>query len=80
MDKAGALYGTTQRGGVPSSGGTVFQLKQASGVWAETVLYSFRSADNHIPVASLLLGGKGTLYGTTAGWSGNAGMVFKIHF
>jgi uncharacterized repeat protein (TIGR03803 family) len=80
MDKTGALYGTTQRGGLPSSGGTVFQMTQSGGVWTETMLYSFKSRDNHIPVANVLLGGKGILYGTTAGWSGNAGMVFKIHF
>ncbi len=80
MDKTGALYGTTQRGGLPSSGGTVFQMKQNAGVWTETVLYSFIPRDNHIPVASVLLGGKGILYGTTAGWSGQAGMVFKIHY
>jgi uncharacterized repeat protein (TIGR03803 family) len=77
MDNAGAFYSTTQRGGLPSSGGIVFQLKQAGGVWTENVLYSFIPVKNHISAAELLLE-KGTLYGTTVGRRGNAGMVFEL--
>lgn len=78
MDKTGIFYGTTQRGGLPSSGGTVFQLKQDSGVWTESVLYSFVYACNHFSAGGLFLGEGGTLYGTTVGIEGNSGMVFKL--
>jgi len=78
MDKNGVFYGTTQYGGLPSNGGTVFQLKQESGTWTESVLFSFKSSSNQLPAAGLLLGGSGTLYGTTVGEGGNAGIVFKL--
>jgi len=78
MDKNGVFYGTTQYGGLPSNGGTVFRLKQESGTWTESVLFSFKSSSNQLPAADLLLGDRGTLYGTTIGSGMNAGMVFKL--
>jgi uncharacterized repeat protein (TIGR03803 family) len=77
MGKVGVFYGTTQYGG-PLNGGTVFQLKQENGIWTESVLYSFKGIDNYCSAAGLLLGEGGTLYGTTVGHAGNAGMVFEI--
>ena len=47
-DTAGDLYGTTGGGGdstncnLGSGCGTVFELTQQSGVWTQTVLYSFQ--------------------------------------
>jgi uncharacterized repeat protein (TIGR03803 family) len=78
MDKAGVFYGTTQHGGLPSGGGTVFQLKEDGGAWTEKVLLSFRNSNNQLPAAGLLLGENGTLYGTTIGAGGNAGIVFEL--
>jgi uncharacterized repeat protein (TIGR03803 family) len=78
MDREGTFYGTTQYGGYPSDGGTVFQLKLQGGIWTETVLYSFIDGSNHFSAAGLLLGKNGTLYGTTVGSRGNAGMVFRL--
>jgi len=51
--------------------GTVFQLTPpgaAGGSWTETVIYSFTAAngDGAFPVAGLLLGANGVLYGTTS--------------
>jgi uncharacterized repeat protein (TIGR03803 family) len=78
MDRNGTFYGTTQFGGLPSNGGTVFELKLQGGIWTESVLYSFIYSPNHFSAASLLLGKHGTLYGTTVGNNRNAGMVFKL--
>lgn len=78
VDKKGILYGTTQYGG-PSNGGTVFEMKQDGGSWTESVLYSFTAIHNQLPVAGLLFGKGGTLYGTTIGNTKRAGMVFKLH-
>jgi len=45
LDQEGNVYGTTVAGGAKGKGGTAFRLKrQASGKWAETVLYNFCSA------------------------------------
>jgi uncharacterized repeat protein (TIGR03803 family) len=75
----GVLYGTTQYGGsstlctlnnVVVGCGTVFQLTPPvtpGGAWSETVLYTFtgQDGDGALPVAGLVLGKNGSLYGTT---------------
>jgi len=43
FSKTGTLYGTTYGGGT-ANWGTVFELAQTSGVWAETVLWNFLGA------------------------------------
>jgi uncharacterized repeat protein (TIGR03803 family) len=62
-DKEGNLYGTTYEGGDYNSG-TVFELALSG---TETILHSFdfNGSDGYYPNASLVLGGKGNLYGTT---------------
>lgn len=77
VDKNGTFYGTTQFGGHSSRAGTVFQLKQESGTWNESVILSFRANRNQISSAGLLLRG-GTIYGATVGSQGTAGAVFKL--
>ena len=68
MGPGGTLYGTTTAGG-SSNNGTVFSLTPPAspgGPWTESVLYSFAGApDGALPVGSLLMGPRGTLYGTT---------------
>jgi uncharacterized repeat protein (TIGR03803 family) len=68
MGPGGTLYGTTTAGG-RSNNGTVFSLTPPAspgGPWTESVLYSFAGApDGALPVGSLLMGPRGTLYGTT---------------
>jgi len=63
----GTLYGTTYNGGSAGMGmGTVFQLTSSLGVWTETVLYSFMGGvDGANPLADLVIGTNGALYGTT---------------
>jgi len=90
LDSAGNLYGATQFGGgteaiCPSGCGTVFKLTPSSqGTWDESILYRFQGgSDGASPHASLLLGPRGELYGTTqAGGSTNCvsgcGTVFKL--
>jgi uncharacterized repeat protein (TIGR03803 family) len=81
----GALYGTTAFGGAFSTG-TIFEIAPPAspgGAWTETVLYdaSFYAPTGgytsfpQSPYASLTVGKKGTLYGTT---TGDAGMVFEL--
>ena len=73
---AGSLYGTTFSGGTARAG-TVFMLSPTG---KETVLYNFRAgADGAFPVAGLMRGAKGELYGTTVeGGVANHGTIFKL--
>ncbi len=75
-DSTGHLYGTTAGGGT-SGAGVVFKVDMSGN---ETVLYSFTGgADGNEPSTGVILGPKGTLYGTTAfGGQTNAGVVFEI--
>jgi uncharacterized repeat protein (TIGR03803 family) len=76
-DASGTLYGTTYFGGA-SNLGTVFKLDNAG---VETVLYSFTggATDGAYPLAGLLQGATGTLYGTTnLGGASNLGTVFRV--
>jgi uncharacterized repeat protein (TIGR03803 family) len=75
-DSAGNLYGTTFAGG-SGGGGTVFQLDAAN---KETVLYNFKAGrDGGHPIAGLVRGSGGALYGTTVeGGFSNLGTVFKL--
>jgi len=73
----GYLYGTTVYGG-RYNGGTLFRMTTGG---VETILYHFGSQANDglYPVAALVQGSDGTLYGTTdyGGVSGD-GTVFKM--
>jgi len=68
--RKGALYGTTLFGG-ESGYGTVFQLipPATGGLWTETVLHSFsgENGDGASPLAGVVLGANGVLYGVTLG-------------
>src|SRR5271163_2430536 len=63
FDADGNLYGTTYSGG-DYGHGTVFELAPSG---TETILHSFdfNGSDGYYPYASLVLLGKGNLYGTT---------------
>jgi len=82
VGKNGNLYGTTSEGGAYGAG-TVFEVS-AGGV--ETVIYSFNpnnGTDGASPDSLLVLGKKGTIYGTTLGGGahfsdGYPGTVFKL--
>jgi uncharacterized repeat protein (TIGR03803 family) len=78
----GNFYGTTFLGGMHNKG-TVFQITPAG---VETVLHSFsgdngvaNSTDGAEPIADLIQGTDGNLYGTTEfGGADDLGTVFKI--
>lgn len=101
----GVFYGTTASGGASTTClfgaslgcGTVFQLTPpatAGGAWTETVIYSFTAlnGDGAYPVAGVVLGKGGVLYGTTtyggaatsgspcifSGTTPGCGTVFKL--
>ncbi|MGA3193452.1 MAG: choice-of-anchor tandem repeat GloVer-containing protein [Terriglobales bacterium] len=86
-DTTGNLYGTTGGGGAStncnlgSGCGTVFELTQQSGVWTQTVLYSFQGAsvgDGSGPQSGLVMK-SGAIYGTTASGGANGyGTVFEL--
>ena len=83
IGRGGVLYGTTSRGGT-YYGGTVFALtpptKPGAG-WTETLLHSFdpETFDGFYPLAGVLIGNGGVLYGTTsAGGSFGQGIVFQL--
>jgi uncharacterized repeat protein (TIGR03803 family) len=81
FDRAGNLYGTASGGGDPNcSCGVVFKMTPgAKGKWNYTVLHRFKGTDGWSPEASLVVDGKGNIYGTTvAGGAGSAGVVFEI--
>jgi hypothetical protein len=76
LDSKGALYGTTYAGGdsqgdCGASGcGTAFGLQpptKSGGAWTETILHRFNptKSDGELPMAGLIMGKKGLLYGTT---------------
>jgi hypothetical protein len=77
----GVLYGTTSAGGTvqcytigtttTNGCGTVFQLTPPSapgGAWTESVIYNFTGADGDgaVPIAGVVVGQNGTMYGTTS--------------
>jgi len=62
----GTLYGTTEYGGT-TGGGVVFQLKERLSSWTLNPLYEFAEGtqDGYFPVAGVVIGPNGALYGTT---------------
>lgn len=60
----GALYGTTQFGGVHDDNGAVFRIT-TNGDY--NLLYSFSGTDGNYPVADLVSSGEGAFYGSTSG-------------
>ena len=68
-DASGALYGTTEFGGIgcaDSNGcGTVFKLTPGTSGYTERVIHSFSGKDGAYPGAGLIADASGALYGTT---------------
>jgi uncharacterized repeat protein (TIGR03803 family) len=84
FDKYGALYGTTNNGGLGAAPGfgTVFKLAPPSsigGTWSESVIYAFTGGDDGANPGIAVLPIGGALYSTnTAGGTFNAGTAFKL--
>ncbi len=81
-DGQGNLYGTTSQGGDSGfDSGVVYELVPSGDSWTEQVLHTFThdGGDGQSPIAPLLFGPKGYLYGTTQlGGTYNHGGVFGI--
>jgi hypothetical protein len=87
MDKKGALYGTTGRGGgrCPageySCGGTVYMLvRPAKGktAWPYKVIADFGGTDGSYPVSGVMRAKSGALYGATE-YGGDVACTFEPH-
>jgi uncharacterized repeat protein (TIGR03803 family) len=84
IDGAGNLYGTTGSGGLAgceqNGCGIVFKLSRAGSGWTLSPLYTFTGGDDGaLPLARVILGRNGTLYGTTGiGGANNTGVVFNL--
>ena len=78
-DANGNIYGTTQGGGSIDYG-TAFELMPGrKGQWTETVLVSFTGQNGLLPIAGLIFGTNGNLYGTAAGGGAEGkGAVFEL--
>ncbi len=84
--KGGVIYGTAYGvlGGGPGYSGAVFSLtppSEAGGSWTMTVLHSFNAGDDGgNPMAGVVIGDDGVLYGTTTagGGTGKFGTVFAL--
>jgi len=63
IDSSGALYGTTAEGGAHGAG-TAYKLTPTKSGYEKSTLFSFPRSHDAEPVASLLLGKRGALYGT----------------
>jgi uncharacterized repeat protein (TIGR03803 family) len=73
MDRTGNLYGTAYEGG-GSNRGTVFKLARKGSGWVFSSLYSFTGQlDGGAPIARVVFGPNGSLYGTTEFGGRNCG-------
>jgi|HubBroStandDraft_5_1064220.scaffolds.fasta_scaffold12442_2 uncharacterized repeat protein (TIGR03803 family) len=76
IDKAGNLYGTTQRGGVYGLG-TVFELRRSATEWREIVISTFSNGGSE--PSGLVRDQAGNAFGTTqAGGAYGRGTVFGM--
>jgi uncharacterized repeat protein (TIGR03803 family) len=78
MDKGGNLYGTASAGGRGFSG-TVYKLTPNGAGWAFNPLYNFAGGnDGAAPIARVVFGPNGTLYGTTSDQGEGQGVVGTV--
>lgn len=84
VDRAGNLYCTTEMGGT-SNRGTACKLTRAGSGWTFKSLYSFGGPpDASAPIARVVIGPDGALYGTTefgghnCGGNAGCGTVYKL--
>ena len=81
-DGSSPLYGTASQAGANKQG-VAFMLTPGAPQWSEEVLYDFCSqsgcADGADPVAAVIVGASGNLFGTTyMGGANNSGTIFEL--
>jgi len=81
FDSAGNIYGTTYLGGKFGFGGIFKLTPTGSGTWTETAIHSFTGHnDGGWPLAGVIIGPDGNLYGTTSAEGAHiSGVVFQSH-
>ena len=73
-ERGGTLYGTANQGG-SFNRGTVFKLAHSGSGWIFSPLYSFTGrGDGSAPIAGVVFGHDGTIYGTTEFGGQNCGV------
>jgi uncharacterized repeat protein (TIGR03803 family) len=80
IDRAGTLYGTASEG-APDEDGLVFKLMLRNGSWIFYPLYHFVNGEGVNPLARVIIGPNGSLYGTTSSGPsgcGGCGTVFNV--
>ncbi len=82
LDSAGNIYGTTFSGGAVHDAGIIFELvPKGNGNYSEKVLHGFTGTDGDgaNPLAGVVFGPDGNLYGTTeAGGTNGEGTVYEM--
>lgn len=83
LSQNGSLFGTTTTGGAQFLGAVFEVTPPASpgGAWTEAVVYSFtccNNGDGQSPLAGVVIGPGGTLYGTTGYGGTGFGTVFEL--
>jgi hypothetical protein len=88
LDSEGTIYGTTVAGGYakgicdPGGCGMAFELRPPTtknGGWKAKALYRFQGQDGASPMAGVVFGGAGRLYGTLSAGANDAnGAVFAL--
>ncbi len=78
LDRAGNLYGTTITGGTEGLG-TVFKMTRGGSGWVLTRIFEFNSSDGYSPLAPVVFGPDGALYGSAQfGGQHYDGVIFRL--
>lgn len=75
--RAGNLYGTTSNVNFVGNG-VVYELTPVGNDWVAASLYAFSGKDGSNPLARVLFGPDGHLYGTTSEGGARGGVVFEL--
>jgi len=81
FDSLGNLYGTAMNGGGHGVGIVYELMPQSNGTWKEKILHTFNidGTDGYVPLAGVVMDGRGNLYGdTNGGGTLVGGTVFEL--
>jgi uncharacterized repeat protein (TIGR03803 family) len=79
LDRAGNLYGTTERGGDYQGKGVLYKLSPGTNGWTETVLLSSKQSLAAFPLGTVSIDPSGSVYSTfSSGGQNGDGGVFRL--